>query len=139
MAEIHSARLRLRPVCLADAEAISAFTSDIKVARMTTRIPHPNSVEAVQASLASLEGGPEHVFAANGGSDIITDFKLAEHDILRLDHTLWAGKILTVAQVISTYAHVVRGEVVFDFGTGAQVHLEGLTVLTPLVSDIQIF
>lgn len=71
MAEIHSARLRLRPVCLADAEAISAFTSDIKVARMTTRIPHPNSVEAVQASLASLEGGPEHVFAANGGGKLM--------------------------------------------------------------------
>jgi serralysin len=55
-----------------------------------------------------------------------------------LDDALWVGT-LTAAQVVTSFAHVLVGEVLVDFGGGAQIHLMGLTTLTGLSSDITIF
>lgn len=39
--EISTARLRLRPVRLQDEAALARHTADVRIARMTTSIPHP--------------------------------------------------------------------------------------------------
>lgn len=53
-AEISTERLRLRPLQMADAAAISAYTSDPAVSRMTSRIPLPNPLVAVEGWLLTL-------------------------------------------------------------------------------------
>ncbi|MBI1252177.1 MAG: GNAT family N-acetyltransferase [Alphaproteobacteria bacterium] len=45
---IETERLTLRPLALSDAKRVSAFTSDIDVARMVGSIPHPNPVAAAE-------------------------------------------------------------------------------------------
>lgn len=80
-------------------------------------------------------GADAFVFGPNFGTDIVTDFKLAEHDALRFDHHLWSGT-LTAAGVVASFAHAGSGEVVFDFGGGNQVHLTGLVSLAGLEASM---
>lgn len=42
---LETARLRLRPLALADAAAIAAIANDLDIARWLTRMPHPYAVE----------------------------------------------------------------------------------------------
>jgi len=42
---LETARLRLRPLALADAAAIAAIADDLDIARWLTRMPHPYAVE----------------------------------------------------------------------------------------------
>ena len=52
---LETLRLNLRPVQQADAGLISLYSSDIRVARMTTRIPHPNPPGAVELFIAQSQ------------------------------------------------------------------------------------
>ena len=49
---------------------------------------------------------------------------------------MWSGS-LTVSQVISRYASVVNGNVLFDFG--AELLVENVSSLSVLQDDVQIF
>jgi RimJ/RimL family protein N-acetyltransferase len=60
---LETARLKLRPAKAADAPRIAALINDPDVARMSTRIPHPYSLEDAESFLAQCEAGEERVFA----------------------------------------------------------------------------
>lgn len=51
---LETRRLDLRPLRKDDTGLISLYTSDIRVARMTARIPHPNPPGAVEAFIDSV-------------------------------------------------------------------------------------
>ena len=89
-----------------------------------------------------LTGGADadvFVFSKGGGVDRITDFSVADKDVLQLDDAIWTGQILTAATVVSQFATVGVGEVLIDFGNGQQIHLTGLATLTGLAAEIVIF
>ena len=79
------------------------------------------------------------IFAKAGGSDLITDFSLAEGDVLRLDHNLWAGQNLNAAAVVANFATISPGEVLFDFGNGQSLHLTGIADMVGFSNQIGIF
>lgn len=64
---LETERLVLRPIALCDAARVAAFTNDMGVAGMTTRIPNPNPPVAAEGWIQILKArarlGEEHVFA----------------------------------------------------------------------------
>ncbi|MDB5661431.1 MAG: hypothetical protein JWS10_4046 [Cypionkella sp.] len=78
------------------------------------------------------------VFRAGFGKDVVTDFTAGDGDKLLLDDTLWAGKSLSAAQVVSQFAHVVAGNVVFEFNHDTTLTLNGLTSTAKLAAAIDI-
>ncbi len=88
-------------------------------------------------TLTGGAGADAFVFLKGSGIDRVTDFTVADHDMLQLDHLLWTGT-QTAAQVISHFATVGNGEVVFTFAHGNVIHLAGLTSLVGLESLIQL-
>lgn len=88
----------------------------------------------------SMEGGSgvdTFVFDTDFGADVVADFTKRE-DILRLDDALWAGS-MSATQVVNTYGDDSSGTVVFDFGGGNVLTLEGVSSLFGIESDLLIF
>jgi len=87
-----------------------------------------------------LTGGADADFfvftGTNIGADHVTDFT-DDVDTLRLDDALWGGG-LPASQVLATYASVVGNDVVFDFGGGNTITLQGFgpTGTAALVDDM---
>lgn len=79
-------------------------------------------------------GADVFVFSAAPGADVITDYEQGT-DALELTQSLWGGG-LSEAQVVSQFASVVNGDVVFDFTSGQSLTLQGLTSTTGLEDDI---
>ncbi len=52
---LETTRLTLRPMRQSDTGLVSLYTSDLRVARMTTSIPHPNPPGAVEAFLRTTQ------------------------------------------------------------------------------------
>lgn len=65
--------------------------------------------------LTGNAGADDFVFAVGSGKDVVVDFDMSA-DALSLAATLWGGVSLTAGQVVQTYAHIVNGHVVLDFG-----------------------
>lgn len=84
-------------------------------------------------------GEDDFVFRKGYGRDRITDFNTARGDELQLDDNLWQGAQLSASQVVSRFASVRNGNVVFDFGSNGQLTLEGLNSTSPLAGAIDIF
>lgn len=87
-----------------------------------------------------LDGGANadrFVFLAGHGHDQVANFDLTEGDRLQISHSLWATT-LTASQVVSRYAHIVAGEVVFEFGNGNSISLVGISSLTGLAAAIDL-
>lgn len=80
----------------------------------------------------------QFVFARGFDGDRISDFKALEGDMLRLDNALWAG-VLSNAQIVQRFAHVTAAGVVFDFGSGDTLTLQGVHTLDGLASHISLF
>ncbi len=78
------------------------------------------------------------IFDVGTGADIIADFQ-NNIDTIELDDGLWGNAALTVADVISTYATDTGTSVVFDFGNGDEITINGVTSATLLQDDILIF
>lgn len=79
-------------------------------------------------------GGGADSFVFRAGSDRVTDF--ADNvDTLLLDDALWGGG-MTVNQVLNTYASVVAGDVIFNFGGGNILTVENITDKGLLANDI---
>ncbi|MGQ0564166.1 MAG: calcium-binding protein [Gemmobacter sp.] len=76
------------------------------------------------------------VRVASAGADLVTDWNNGA-DRLALDNELWTGA-LTAAQVVSTFASVVGGDVVFDFGARGSFTLDGITSTSGLDARIDI-
>lgn len=53
---LETERLTLRPLRKSDAGLVSLYSSDIRVARMTSSIPHPNPPGAVEAFIETVTG-----------------------------------------------------------------------------------
>lgn len=99
------------------------------------------------AGLDVLEGGSGNdvltggldadsfVFNPGSGTDRITDFK-DNIDTLQFDDLLWGGGVLAVADLLSSYARIVGGVVVFNFGEGDVVTLTAVRSLGILLDDI---
>lgn len=89
----------------------------------------------------TLRGGQNNdTFVFNGGSDVIEDFTFAHNDRIAIEAaaiTAVAG--LTGLEIVSRYASVVGGQVVFDFGGGNLLTLEGISSLVGLSDDIFAF
>lgn len=81
-------------------------------------------------------GADQFTFLNGSGGDRVSDFSLAGGDRLVLDDALWGGVVLQAAEIIDQFASVSAGDVVFDFGGGDVIRLEGLAVLTGLAGAI---
>lgn len=85
-----------------------------------------------------LRGGAGHdvfLFKPLEGADTIADYELGT-DRLRFDSDGGAWSHMSHADFLAQYASVVNGSVVFAFGGGNRVVLEGLTSLAGLESDL---
>jgi serralysin len=83
-------------------------------------------------------GADDFVFSGNFSREVIRDFSVQGGDDLLLNNSLWTGQ-LTAAQVVARFADVVRGDVLFDFGHGETILLDGVGSLTGLAATISIF
>lgn len=81
-------------------------------------------------------GSDSFVFANNFGRDTISDFSLAAGDRLMIDNLVWGNYALTGQQVINQYAHIVAGNVVFEFSPDEVITLIGVTTTTNLAAGI---
>jgi serralysin len=77
-------------------------------------------------------------FADTNGADTIADFSLLQGDKLRLNDDLWTGS-LTPDQIVARFATVTSAGVVFNFGDGDKLTLEGVTSTAGLAGAILIW
>ncbi len=61
----------MRPLAAADAPRLSELSSDFDIARMTTRIAYPNSVENVRVWLLAAAAESEQVFIVTRAGEVI--------------------------------------------------------------------
>ncbi len=87
-------------------------------------------------ALIGSAGSDTFILRAGYGEDRVTDFE-DDIDTILLVGDMWSGS-LTVSQVISRYASVVNGDVLFDFGT-EKLLVENVSSLSALQNDVQIF
>lgn len=88
-------------------------------------------------TLVGGTGADSFVFRQGHQTDRIADFSLADSDLLLLDDALWAG-MLTAAEVIQTFATVIGGNAILDFGGGDLLTLSGLATTQGLDAQITI-
>ena len=80
-------------------------------------------------------GADTFQFATGSGADVVTDFTVGQGDRLGLAKSLWGGG-LTDQQVVSRYAEVLGGNVLFDFCDGDTLLLQGVRSLNGLADRI---
>ena len=85
-------------------------------------------------SLTGGNGADTFVFADGYGADQVSDF-IVGSDKLQLDSGLWSGT-LTEAEVVSQFASISGGDVIFNFGGGDALTLLGLTSTAGLDGDL---
>ncbi len=83
-------------------------------------------------------GDGADTFVFNQHEDVITDYDADEGDRLQFDDALWGGGAKTDAELLA-YATVAGGDIVFDFGYGHTLTLEGTTDLDALNGQMQIY
>ena len=79
-------------------------------------------------------GADKFVFYENDGADRIADYEIGV-DRLFIDGTI-AGTDINA--LVSNYADVVDGNIVFDFGDGNTISLLGVTDIGSIANDILI-
>ena len=89
-----------------------------------------------QDTLSGGRGADTFRFVAASGTDQVTDFARGV-DELEFARAL-VGNATTGAQVVSRYASVVSGDVVFTFADGSKVALDGVASVAALAGDISI-
>ena len=83
-------------------------------------------------------GAGADTFMFREGADVVTDFDTAEGDRVWFDDYRWGGGAKTDAELLA-YASVVEGDIVFDFGNGHTLTLEGTTDLNALNGHMGIY
>ena len=81
------------------------------------------------------KGADVFLFVNGSGADVVTDFSMGQGDRLALAEALWEGG-LTDRQVIARYAEVTANGVLFDFGDGDTLLLQGVGSLNGLADRI---
>ncbi|MEP3688848.1 MAG: calcium-binding protein [Sulfitobacter dubius] len=85
-----------------------------------------------------IGGAGADTFIFNDGLDVINGYVIGT-DELHLDASvLWANSNLTEQQVIDRFVTVIEGNVVFDFGAGNVITLNGVTSTVGLAEDLLI-
>ncbi|MFZ7094090.1 M10 family metallopeptidase [Primorskyibacter sp. 2E233] len=87
-------------------------------------------------------GADTFIFGGDFGLDVITDFNIAEGDVVRLDDSLWTGLhgTLSEAQVIAEFGSFDgSGNLVLTFDGGQSLTLTGVTTTTGLEVGLEIF
>ena len=115
---IETKRLTLRPLRMSDAGLISLYSSDPRVARMTTRIPCPNPPEMVEAFIRSTQSNdPEEIVwaidATKGyGAEVIGVMALHRDGELGywLGPFFWGLGIASEALTVVVDFAIARGE-----------------------------
>lgn len=75
----------------------------------------------------TLRGGQNaDTFVFDAGADRVEDFTAVQNDRIAIDKALIGGSVLTGAEIVASYASVIGGMVVFDFGSGNTLTLETL-------------
>ena len=86
-------------------------------------------------------GADSFIFVAGAvgtaGADRILDFT-DNIDTLVLDAALWGGARLSMAQIIAR-GHMSGGHILFDFGNGNSLIIDGLPSLAALADDLAVF
>jgi Ca2+-binding RTX toxin-like protein len=79
----------------------------------------------------------DDAFRFNKGQDTITDFQDGSigDDLLWFDDLLWGGQVLTANQILA-FAHVEGSDILFDFGNGNTLRLQGTTNIGALADDL---
>lgn len=88
-----------------------------------------------------LTGGSEadtFIFMNGCGDDRIVDFSVAGKEALVFDNAIWGGATMTASQVVSRFATVVEGNVVFEFSPTESVTLSGVGSTAGLSGLIQL-
>ena len=85
-------------------------------------------------TLRGGDGNDTFVFEADMGADIILDFA-DDTDTLQISTALTGG-LTDAAVVVDTFANVINGNTVFDFGDGNTITLNGVMDASVLVNDI---
>ena len=87
-----------------------------------------------------LNGGQHaDTFVFDAGNDLIEDFTFAHGDLIEIDGTAIAAVAgMTGQQVVSNFASVVGGQVVFDFGGGDTLTIAGLADTAGLEMEISV-
>ena len=83
-------------------------------------------------------GGGADTFVFHQYADTITDFTRSQGDKIQIHDGLWGGGAKTEAELLS-YASVVGGDLVFDFGNGHTLTLTGVTDASELTGLISSF
>ncbi len=86
--------------------------------------------------LTGGEGADRFVFSDAPEADVITDYEVGV-DTLALDKDLWGGG-LSAWNVVNNYAEVTADGLLFDFGGGHEILLEGLTSRSGLAADMDL-
>lgn len=81
-------------------------------------------------------GADTILFARGGGADRVLGFA-DDVDTLKLNDNLWGGG-MGAWKVVNTYASVVNGNTVLDFGNGDVLTVVGVTKPWQLINDIDI-
>ena len=84
--------------------------------------------------LSGAAGADRFVFADGDGRDRITDFRV-ETDRLLLDDSLFQGRPAP-DRIVERFAELGRDRVIFDFGEGDRIILDGVDRLRGLADDI---
>ncbi|MGL4320867.1 MAG: CAP domain-containing protein [Paracoccaceae bacterium] len=83
-------------------------------------------------------GADRFIFGNGHGADVVQDFRLVQQDRLQLNDDLWTGT-LSASQVVSRFASVTSAGVVFDFGGGDRVTLQGVTTTDGMAGALLIY
>ncbi len=95
------------------------------------------SGEAGNDTLTGDAGADQFVFVRPVGADVVADFRQADGDRLLINDALWSA-VLTTQQVVQQFAQMDAGDVVFDFGAGGTIRLDGITSTAGLWNAIDL-
>ncbi|MCU0800514.1 MAG: CAP domain-containing protein [Rhodobacteraceae bacterium] len=80
-------------------------------------------------------GSDVFIFANTWGRDVVEDFNAGEGDRLLINDDLWSGS-LTADQVVARFATATSAGVVFNFGDGDALTLQGVTSTAGLAATL---
>lgn len=82
-------------------------------------------------------GADVFVFNLGAGNDIITDF--SSTDRLKFDDAIWSGSLSSAVELVAERARIISGDVVIDLTDGQSLTLDGVSSLSGLALQIDLF
>lgn len=89
-------------------------------------------------TLTGGSGADRFIFSRGSGADLITDFSVAQGDILQLARNL-TGSMRTGAEVVQHFGTVIDGRAALYLATGDSIMFEGIANLSDIAANIEVF